>query len=412
MKKIMIVALMAAAASTAFAGDSDGLKQILKAKTYEDAENLVKANLNSLENNEEKAKAYNKLVELSLKPAEKIVSDIQLNQLAGKQEPYDSVALFTNLGRAFDAANECEKYDQMPNEKGKIKPRFHKSNAEKLYGLRPYLIEAGIYYQKKEDNANAYRFLKGYVDSSIDPLFAEQDKSNDPNLTNIAYYASIFAYQAGDVAAVDKYADIAMKDPEKKADAMNVKLAMAQQGLKNRADSVAYMQKLEGIYANDKNNDMVFGSLVNIYSGLKEDAKLEQLFNEKLAADPNNFTVWAVKGQNAMIAQDLENAVDYFKKALNVQPENTQILTYLGACLLDRASQAEDRAAGKTGRVAPAALEQIMPIYEESRSYLEKAKQLDPGRSNANWAYPLYRCYYRIYGDNDARTKEAEALTK
>ena len=193
---------------------------------------------------------------------------------------------------------------------------------------------------------------------------------------------------------------------------MNVKLAMAQSGLKNHADSVAYMQKLEGIYANDKNNDMVFGSLVNLYSGLNENAKLEQLFNEKLAADPNNFTVWAVKGQNAMIAQDLENAVTYFKKALDAQPENTQILTYLGACLLDRASQAEDRAAGKTGRVAPAALEQIMPIYEESRSYLEKARNLDPGRNNANWAYPLYRCYYRIYGDNDARTKEAEALTK
>ena len=107
-----------------------------------------------------------------------------------------------------------------------------------------------------------------YVDTAFDPLFAEQDKSKDEYLTNIAYYAALMAYGQQDYAGVDKYADIALSDPEKAKDAMNLKLAVAQQNLKTQADSLNYVNKLEEIYARDKNNDLVFGTLVGMYSGL------------------------------------------------------------------------------------------------------------------------------------------------
>ena len=62
MKKLMIVAMMAFSATCAFAGDSPALKSILKAKTFQEADNLLKSTLAQLANDEEKAKAYNKLV--------------------------------------------------------------------------------------------------------------------------------------------------------------------------------------------------------------------------------------------------------------------------------------------------------------------------------------------------------------
>ena len=61
MKKLMIAALLIFASSAAFAGDSDALKAILKAKTYTEAESLLKSNLAQLTTAAEKAKAYNKL---------------------------------------------------------------------------------------------------------------------------------------------------------------------------------------------------------------------------------------------------------------------------------------------------------------------------------------------------------------
>ncbi len=416
MKKLMIVALMAVAASTAFAGDSDALKSILKAKTYAEAENLLKANLNSLADAAEKAKAYNKLVELAYEKVSKEqqiqISNATAQQLGqGKVQPYDTLGFYQALGQAYAAASECDKYDNMPNEKGKVKPKFHKPNQDKLYGLRTHLINAGSFFQDKGDLKQTYKCWAQYVDTGLDPLFAEMDKSKDEYLTNIAYYAAVMAYGQNDFEGVDKYANIALKDPEKGQDAMNLKLAVAQQSLKTHADSLNYVAKLEEIYANDNSNELVFGTLVSMYAGLNLKDKMNTVMEDKLKTDPDNYTVWAVRGQNAMIDQDLDSAVKYFKKAIVSQPENTQILTYLGACLYDRAAQAEDHAASKTGRVAPSAMEQIMPLYEESRGYLEKSRALDPS-NESKWAYPLYRCYYKLYGADDARTKEVEVLTQ
>ena len=71
MKKMMIVALMAVAASTAFAGDSPALKTILKAKTYAEAKSLLDSSLGQLASPAEKAKAYNKLYTLALETVTK-----------------------------------------------------------------------------------------------------------------------------------------------------------------------------------------------------------------------------------------------------------------------------------------------------------------------------------------------------
>lgn len=61
MKKLMIAALMMLGTSAAFAGDSEPLKAILKAKDYAEALNLVNSNLSQLVGNQEKAKAYSYL---------------------------------------------------------------------------------------------------------------------------------------------------------------------------------------------------------------------------------------------------------------------------------------------------------------------------------------------------------------
>ena len=66
MKKIMILALMVLGTSCAFAGDSDALKAIKKAKDFNEAQSLVTNSLGQLANNAEKAAAYNKLADLAI----------------------------------------------------------------------------------------------------------------------------------------------------------------------------------------------------------------------------------------------------------------------------------------------------------------------------------------------------------
>ena len=113
MKKIMIMAMMAVAASTAFAGDSPALKSILKAKTYAEAESLLNSSLGQLASDAEKASAYNKLYQLAFDTFNKQQTIMTENTVAqmnnGKVQPVDSALLYTSIYQAFQAALECNK---------------------------------------------------------------------------------------------------------------------------------------------------------------------------------------------------------------------------------------------------------------------------------------------------------------
>ena len=47
-------------------------------------------------------------------------------------------------------------------------------------------------------------------------------------------------------------------------------------------------------------------------------------------------------------------------------------------------------------------------VYTEAIKYLDKAKEIDPGKAQANWGYFRYQAYYGLYGPDDAKTKAAE----
>ena len=52
-------------------------------------------------------------------------------------------------------------------------------------------------------------------------------------------------------------------------------------------------------------------------------------------------------------------------------------------------------------------------VYMQAINYLEKAKDMDKTMEfKSVWAYSLYTCCYRALGPDDAKTKEAEMLTK
>lgn len=100
-------------AAVAMAGDSDALKAIMKMKSYDEAKALVtSSSLGSLANNEEKAKAYNKLVDLAMEKVQHVLEIMNANSNAermgtGMIVDYDPIAFYDALGHAFVDANEC-----------------------------------------------------------------------------------------------------------------------------------------------------------------------------------------------------------------------------------------------------------------------------------------------------------------
>lgn len=395
-----MMAVMMVASATAFAGDSDALKAILKAKTYAEAEALVKSNLGSLASDAEKAKAYNKLVDLAMAQYEAqstIQTENQVAKQMGKEEKPVDVKLMSDMAyNALVAALECDKYDQKPNEKGKVAPKFDKKNAQRLWlSPRNQLVNAGQDALTAKDNASARKYWQLFAESDAAPMFKDQNRDHQkPFFGQVARFAAIFAYQDKDMAKALELADIAMKDPEEYENALNLKLEILGDGLKTKDDSVKYAESLKAIYAEHKVNG-VMEKLYNTLLGLGQNEAAEKILDDALVADPNNFVALADKGLSLLQAQKAEEAVKYLKKAYEVKSDNAVIATYAGTAYVVQAQNTEDPAKKKA-------------LYKEAITLFDKAKELDPDMLQAKWGYNRYNAYYNYYGENAPETKKAE----
>jgi tetratricopeptide (TPR) repeat protein len=402
MKKLIVAAMMVLGATSAFAGDSDALKAVMKAKTYAEAEALLKQNLGQLANDAEKAKAYNKLVDLSMKAYNDQQSIMQTNQIMKKNDPIDENAMNEGAYNALMNAIECYKYDQLPNAKGKVAPKFG-SNAARVWAARVQLVNAGQTAAQNNKADEVLKYWGAFLDTDSEPLFAgidaKQKDGEKEYIGQVALFAARYAYQAKDAARCEKYCDIAMKSEKEAKDALNLKLYVMKDGLKTHADSLAYVDKLKGLYAQDENNEVILDGLNSMYSSMKMEKEQEALLNAAIAKNPSNFVALANLGMMYIQKNDADNAIKNLKLALAAKPDNVTVLTYLGACYNSKAGALQD----PNGRKV---------VYKEAVKVLDKAKELDPEKAQANWGYTRYQAYYGYYGPTAAETKKAEEESK
>ncbi len=414
MKKMMTIAVAALLATSAFAQNPDAFKQIKKAKTAEEVKSLISANESSMSSTEN-AQAYNKLIDLTMTSVNAAQAAVQTNQLKEqmKQEPTEKVdmqAMYNDLYTAYDAALKCDKYDSQPNEKGKVPLKFRKTNADRLYSMRPYLVNAGQDAQAADDNKSALNFYDMYVKTGTSDVFKEKIEADaktspagvgDPYISEVARVAAVTSFNQGDAEAANSYLTVVMQDPAKAKEALSLKIYFTEKTVKTHEDSLRCLEQMKELYAKYPADNDVFARVAQWYSNMGQKDKELEVINAKLQSDPENFTAWAMKGQTEMNLQKYDDAVSSFKKSLSCKVEdNAQkalVNTFMGYCLTQKAPQMEK-------------FEDQVAILKDAIPYLEEAKNLDPNRERSNWAYPLYNCYYYVLGEKDAKTVELKNL--
>ena len=402
MKKLIVAAMLVLGATSAFAGDSDALKAVMKAKTYAEAEALLKQNLGQFANDAEKAKAYNKLVDLGMKVFNEQQTIQQTNQLMKKNDPVDENVMNEGAYNALMNAIECYKYDQLPNAKGKVAPKFN-GNATRVWGARQQLVNAGQTAAQNNKADDVLKYWGAFLDTDSEPLFAavdaKQKEAEKEYIGQVALFAARYAYQAKDAARCEKYCDIAMTSEKEAKDALNLKLYVMKDGLKTKEDSLNYVNKLKDLYAKDPSNEVMLDGLNSMYSALKMEKEQTELLDAAIAKDPKNFVALANKGMMYIQKNDANNAIKCLKQALEAKPDNVVVMTYLGACYNSKAGEIQ-------------AVQGRKVVYQEAIKILDKAKELDPEKAQANWGYTRYQAYYGYYGPNAPETKKAEEESK
>ena len=120
MKKMMMMAVIAATATTAFAQDAlvKDAKKLMGKNEFDQAVQTLAPALTSSEPTD-KAAAWNLQGEILYAKYMDIQTEATKNQIEKKNTPYDTLGLHNSVVGAWEAALKCDEFDQLPDAKGK-----------------------------------------------------------------------------------------------------------------------------------------------------------------------------------------------------------------------------------------------------------------------------------------------------
>jgi tetratricopeptide (TPR) repeat protein len=323
------------------------------------------------------------------------------NKNAYLRKSYDTLKLYSSLLNMFEYYVKCDELSEVPDEKGKIKNKYRKTNAATMLAERPNLMNGGIEFYNRNDYKQAVKYFGTYVESASYPMIKASSKvdiaETDTLLPLMAYYASLAANSCDDKASVLKYAPVAVKDKENGAVAMQ----LYSDALKSTGDSIAWLKSLQEGIVKFPSNPYFFANLVDYYSVSNQPEKAMDFADEMLAKEPNNKLYLYVKAYLYHNMKDYDNAITWYEKTIAVDPEYAEAYSNLGLIMILKAQDLSD-AASTDINDANYNKDQaaIKEMYKKALPYYEKARSLRPDNKDL-WAQGLYRIYYNLNMANE-----------
>ncbi len=413
MKKVLFSVALVMASCVAF-GQT---KNVREAKRQADAKNFAEAEqlINSaLEHEETKNQAST--WDAAGYIQQKINEDE--NTKAYLKQSFDTIKMYNSIYKMFEYFTKCDELEQIPNEKGKVRIRYRKTNAATMEQNRPNLINGGVLYFNQGNDAEAYKYFSMYIDSAEYPMLQEANiAATDTLMPIIAYYTSLAAFKMAQEAEekdkvtaekeyqnVLKYVDLASQDKENGKFAIEFKSS----SYKALGDTIKWIESLQEGMQKFPEYPFFFGNLIDYYSNSGKFAEAIQFADDMIAKNGDSDFYQYVKGYLYQNIKDYDNAINAYKQAIALNPSYTEAYSNLGLCYCQQAIAYGETAVSNIDD--PKYQEEqatIKKFYEEAKPYYEKARELAPDKKDL-WLNGLYTIYYKLnMGD---QFKEIEKL--
>lgn len=306
-----------------------------------------------------------------------------LKQIEGV-EP-DRATMNDALLRVLPYMLKANELDNMPNAKGRVKPKYTKKIMESLKGNHLYYINAGGYYMEKKDYKKALLAFDQFLQIKELPMFADvpEISAQDSNSMMVGFYAAVCAYQANDL---DKTLEISnkIKDlPYRQNDVYQLIATVYQ----DKKDTTAYINILEEGVAKFPKEAYYMLNLINKYIEVGRTADAIAFLEKAIEDDSQNAQLYDVMAKLYETEEDFSKAEEWLKKGLAIEPENGALNYDLGRVYYNRAADLKgaDKVTAETEAQAKDYLQKALPL-------LEKAYTINPEES---W-YVLRNVYYNL----------------
>ena len=303
--------------------------------------------------------------------------------------------------KAYTYYLKANELDQLPDAKGKVAPKYSEFIITAYAQEFGQFYNAGAYYYGQENYEKAYYLFKMFIDAS-DKLYKAGIIGKDTvNVPVAAYNMSLCGMQIKNYDMVLSHVDMAMAHPDFASSAFRYKTA----AYLEKGDTATWLNLCkEGTVKFPK--DAYFNqALIQYYDNKGENDKLDALADELIASDPQNPLFVYLKGYIAQSKyerkeqkEQLDVAIEWYKKTLDVDGNYETALANLGRCYLLKAQAysneqsstkiTDKKKLAQDKEVLNGFYNEALPLYEKLRSIVPDKKEF--------WFNGLMNCYYNL----------------
>ena len=392
MKKLVFSVALCFVVGTAFAQKKaiSAAKNEIKGNkpNIEEARKLIKGAMEDPETKDNAETYYVAgLIENTQFDAEKIKE--ALGQKANEAVMYKS------LGDILPLFLKAYELDQLPDAKGKVKPKFTKDMKSYFQANQPYYINGGVYYNDQQDYVRAYEFFVTYLEIPTLPMFEGDKKENkgvDSTYLEIKYYAALMASQMDREDKHQKAIALfkSLIDDDYKSDDVYQRLCYEYEQTNDTVNLVKILQ--EGARKFPEEQYYIL-NLINQYIQTNQNDEAIKYLNEAITRKPNDAQLYDVLGRIYENKGETDKAVECFEKALSFNPEYVESLGNIGRVYYNRGVEAQAAASDIVdNKLYNEAVEKVKDHFKQAMPYFEKALELKP--SEREYMNPLKSIYY------------------
>jgi tetratricopeptide (TPR) repeat protein len=310
------------------------------------------------------------------------------------QQPNEPL-MYDALSNSLPYFVKAYELDQLPNEKGKVKPKYAKNVKSTLAANHRYYLNGGVYYFEKTDYKKACDYFDQYLELANLPFFAgETVAERDSNYMIVQFYAAVSATQIGDSQFAIKNLERAKDTPFRQYEVYQY-LFYEYEQIK---DTVNMEKTFEEGMTLFPDSSYIILNLINLYIHQDKNRESVNLLTKAIANDPDNMDLYHAMGSVYETGlKDYDNAEIYFKKAVELAPENPVALSDIGRIYYNKAVNK----LAETNLIPSSDVQKyndgkaiVKGLFQQAMPYFRKAYEKDP--DSREYMIALRGIYYNL----------------
>lgn len=261
--------------------------------------------------------------------------------------------------------------DSLPNEKGKIKPKYSKDIINAITGHYTDYVDAGANLYNSGDYSGAYDAWEIFTTLPENPTFAEKlNVQHDSLYAEISFNQGIAAWQCEKLAEALGAFQKAIKKGYNKKNVYDYAISVAT-GLNQPETVLAISEAALPLYGQE--SDLYIRQIINYYLQAKNFDKAFEILNKAIAGEPNNAQYYVIQGVLYENQENKDQASVSYAKAVELDPTSADALYSLGRMYCEKAFTAADSAPAVQSEYAPYYEANILPNFKKAAEVLERA---------------------------------------